>query len=304
MDFLNELARIEGLCVKREEPMKKHTTVGLGGNARYFAKAESLYSLSAAIKFAKRRAIRYKVIGNGSNLLVSDAGYEGLIISAAGLNDIFITKDGLRAGAGGTLAGLTQFALRSGLGGAEEFVGIPGTVGGAVKNNAGAFGKSVSDVLVSAEILADGKIETRSAEELSFGYRKSGIKKGETIVAATFGLYGAKPAEIEKKRAGYIALRRAKQPQGRSFGSTFKNPARVRAEEIKKLGAGAIIEKAGLKGFSFGGASVSDKHANFITISSNATAKEVKSLIECIKTKVYEKFGVKLSEEVEYVGEF
>lgn len=304
MDFLEELAGIEGLALKREEPMKKHTTAGLGGNARIYAEAESLYSLSSALNAAKRHAAKCKVVGNGSNLLVSDEGFDGLIISAARLKDAFITKDGLRVGAGLTLSALTQFALRLGLGGAEELVGIPGTVGGAIKTNAGAFGKSVSDILVSAEVLTDGKIEKRKAEELSFGYRKSGLKKGETVVAATFGLYSAKPSEIEKRRAEFISLRRAKQPQGRSFGSTFKNPKRVKCEEIKRLGAGAIIEKAGLKGFSFGGASVSHKHANFITLSSSATAKEVKTLIEGIKTRVYEKFGVKLSEEVEYVGEF
>lgn len=304
MDFLEELSGIAGLTIKREEPMKKHTTAGLGGNARYYAEAGSLYSLAAALGSAKRCGVKSKVIGCGSNLLVSDAGYNGLIISAKNVKDIFITKEGLRAGCGTTLAAFSQFALRAGLGGAEELAGIPGTIGGAVKNNAGAFGKSVSDVLLFAEILSDGKIEKKAAKDLKFGYRKSGLKKGETVIAATFALFPQKTSEIEKRRAEFIGIRRASQPHGRSFGSTFKNPKRVKSEELKGLGAGAIIEKAGLKGLACGGASVSVKHANFITISPSATAKEVKNLIDRIKLEVYEKYGVKLSEEVEYVGEF
>ncbi len=304
MDILKELSAIEDLGLKTDEPMRIHTTAGLGGNARFFAEARSLYSLSAALCVAKRNAIKIKVIGKGSNLLVSDKGFDGLIVSTVKLKDVFITKDGLRVGAGVTLAGLTQFALLSGLGGTEELSGIPGTVGGAVRMNAGAFGKSISDILASAEILSNGKIKKLGAEELSFGYRKSGLKKDETVVAATFRTYDAKPSYIAQKRAEFISERRAKQPQGRSFGSTFKNPKRVKCKEINGLGAGAIIEMAGLKGYTVGGASVSYKHANFITLSSSATAKDVKTLIEVIKTSVYEKFGVRLIEEVEYVGEF
>lgn len=304
MDFLEELADISDLTLKREEPMKKHTTAGLGGNAFCYAEAGSLYALAAALKTAKKHGVASKVIGCGSNLLVSDAGYDGLIISVKKISDIFITEQGLRAGCGTTLATFTQFALRAGLGGAEELAGIPGTIGGAVKNNAGAFGKSISDILVFAEILSEGKVEKRAAKDFRFGYRKSGLKKGETVISATFSLYRQKTSEIEKRRAEFIGARRASQPQGRGFGSTFKNPVRVSNEEIKHLGAGAIIERAGLKGLSLGGASVSCKHANFITLSPSATAKEVKNLIDRIKQEVYEKYGVKLSEEVEYVGEF
>ena len=279
------------------EPMKKHTSLGVGGNAKYFTTVDSLYSLNAIIQTAKDSGVKYKVIGNGTNVLVSDLGYDGLIISTKGLSDIMLKRDKVRAMAGASLDKLIKFNLDHRFTGLEQLSGIPATVGGAVVMNAGAFGHNISEHICEVETLLDGKIKKYFKNDCKFCYRGSRfIKSKETVVSATFSFDTNQKEIILAGIKTYRELRSQMHPQGRSCGSVFKNP--------RPDSAGALIDRAGLKGVSIGGAKISLKHGNFITTSSTATAKEVKDLITLIKEKIKEVFGVELKEEVEYVGEF
>lgn len=297
MGFRDELTEIYDLELKVLEPMKKHTAIGCGGAADYFTEIRSLYSLNSALELSRRYRVPVKIIGCGSNVLVSDKGFKGLIISTKRLSDVFLKKDGVMAMCGASIKSLAEFAAKNKLSGVEGLVGIPGTVGGAVIQNAGAFGHSVSDYVVTVETLRRGKLFRYDADECGFGYRKSRFKCGrETIVSATFALKKADETQIRAAMKEFSERRKNTQPQGKNCGSVFMNP--------KGFSAGKLIEDAGLKGLSVGGASVSLKHANFISAASYATASDVRALIEYIKKKVYDKFGVKLKEEVEYIGEF
>ena len=300
MDFKTEAEKVCPEKIFVEEPLKKRTTAGLGGKARYFAEVKSLYSLNVLTNLARDKRVPYLVIGHGSNILVSDKGFRGLVVSVTKLTDVFLKKDGVYAACGVSLFSLYKFARGNKLSGAEEFADIPGTVGGAVKMNAGAFGKSVSDNLIYAETLYKGKIVKRDKSDLGLGYRKSSLRKGEIVLSATFSFTRAKLSEIERKRSECLERRRLSQPFGRGFGSVFKNPVCGG----KKLFAAELIEKAGLKGYASGGASVSVKHANFFALEQNASAADVYKLIQDIKAMVKDKFGITLKEEVELVGEF
>lgn len=297
MEFREEVGEFTCAKVLYNEPMKKHTSLGVGGNADYFADVDSLYALNSLITLAKECKVRYKVIGNGTNLLVSDKGFNGLIITTKALSDIMMKKDMVRAMAGATMEKLIKFNIEHGLTGLERFSGLPATVGGAVVMNAGAFGHNVSDRLYEVETISDGKIKRYYKNECRFRYRGSRfLLSNETLVSATF-----KFEENEKEiiRAGvknYRELRRQMHPTGRSCGSVFKNPT--------PDSAGALIDRAGLKGISVGGARISTKHGNFIITDCSATALDVKTLIKEIKEKIKNVFGVELVEEVEYVGEF
>ena len=297
MGFREELGEIYDIDLKTDEPMKKHTTIGLGGAADYYTEIKSLYSLNRAVTLARRYRVPVKIIGSGSNLLVSDDGFHGLVISTKRLSDVFGKKDGVMAMCGATLASLVGFAAKNRLTGLEALCGIPGTVGGAVVQNAGAFGVSVGDFVVSVETLKRGKLFRYDAEESVLGYRKSRFKKsGETIVSATFELKNGNLTDINNKISEYTKKRRSSQPPDKNCGSVFINPKNGFAVEL--------IERAGLKGFRSGGAAISFKHANFIVTSSSATATDVYNLIQYIKKTVKDKFGVTLKEEVEFIGEF
>ena len=280
-----------------DEPMRKHTGYGVGGCARYYAQIDSLYGLNSLINIAKQYKVNYKVIGSGTNILVSDLGYDGLIIDTKRLNDVFFKREQVKAMAGAKLEKLIQFALDNKLTGLEAFAGIPATVGGAIVMNAGAFGHNISENIQTVETLCDGKIKFYNKNDCKFGYRTSRfLKNKEVIVSATFNLKSGDRERISDSIKSYKDLRRSIQPMGKSCGSVFKNP--------KPFSAGALIENVGLKGRRVGGAIVSEKHANFIITSSKAKAKDVYELISEIKQKVKDAFGVELSEEVECVGEF
>ncbi|MBQ3046989.1 MAG: UDP-N-acetylmuramate dehydrogenase [Clostridia bacterium] len=279
------------------EPMKKHTSLGVGGNAKYFAKIDSLYSLNSLIQIAKECGVKYKVIGNGTNVLVSDLGFDGLIITTKGLADIMMKRDKVRAMAGAPLDKLIKFNLDHGFTGLESLSGIPATVGGAVVMNAGAFGHNISEHVYEIETIADGKIKRYFKDECKFCYRGSRfLKSKETVVSATFEFDENAKEIILAGMKTYLELRKHMHPTGRSCGSVFKNP--------KPDSAGALIDRAGLKGVAIGGAKISAKHGNFITTSPSATALDVRKLILHIKEKIKDVFGVELKEEVEYVGEF
>lgn len=297
MCFKNALCEYTNAKITFDEPMKKHTGYGVGGCARYYAEIDTLYSLNLLINLAKQYHVKYKVVGNGTNILVSDLGFDGLIIDIKRLNDVFFKRENVKAMAGANLEKLIRFNLENKLGGLEALSGIPATVGGAIVMNAGAFGHNISDNLVCVETLYNGKIKVYDKNECKFSYRKSRfIGKKEIVISATFNFEKVDRELILSGIRSYTEIRKAIQPQGRSCGSVFINP--------KPLSAGALIEKAGLKGYAIGGARVSEKHANFILTSQKARAKDVYLLIQQIKQKVKDAFGVELIEEVECVGEF
>lgn len=297
MGFTEQLENFTLAKILTDVPMKKHTSFGVGGKAKYFAQIDNLYALNSLIQMAKRYKVKYKIIGNGSNLLVSDLGFNGIIICPKGLDDIYFKREQVRAMAGAKLEKLLSFNLKNGLSGIEALAGIPATVGGAIVMNAGAFGRSISDHITEVETLKDGKIKKYYKEECKFGYRTSRFYHSkEAVVSATFSFREENRERILSAINSYREHRNNFHPQGRSCGSVFKNPKPERA--------GALIDKAGLKGLKFGGARVSEKHGNFIITDKNASANDVYHLIKHVKEKVEQLFGVQLFEEVEYVGEF
>ncbi len=297
MCFESALLEYTNAKITFDEPMKKHTGYGVGGIAKYYAKVDTLYSLNLLLNLAKQYRVKHKVIGNGTNVLVSDHGFDGIIIDTKDLNDVFLKRENVKAMAGATLDKLIRFNLEHKFGGLEALSGIPATIGGAVIMNAGAFGHNISDYILTVETLHNGKIKIYDKDECKFAYRTSRfLHKKEIIVSATFSFPSMDRELILSGIKSYAEIRKSIQPQGKSCGSVFINP--------KPLFAGALIEKAGLKGYAIGGAKVSEKHANFILTSSKATAKDVYRLIQEIKQKVKDAFGVLLVEEVECVGEF
>jgi len=297
MDFQTALKDFTNAKIIFDEPMKKHTGYGVGGCAKYYAEVDSLFGLNSLLSLVKQYKIKHKIIGNGTNLLFSDLGYDGIVIDLKGLNDVFFKRDQVRAMAGAKLDKLIRFAFDHRLTGLEALSGIPATVGGAIVMNAGAFGHNISERLVTVETLCDGKIRVFDKNECKFGYRKSrfGGEK-HVVVSASFNLAEAEREIIGASMKTYLEIRKKMHPTGKSCGSVFKNP--------KDCTAGALIEKAGLKGKKVGGAIVSERHGNFIVADSRARAKDVYQLIEIIKRKIKDEFDVDLVEEIELVGEF
>ena len=297
MRLFEKLVGDTGAKIKSDEPMKNHTSMGVGGNARYYVEADSLYALREITEAAKRLRIKYKIIGNGTNILVSDSGYDGIIINIRRLSDIFFKVGEVRAMAGASLNKLIDFTAKNRLCGLEKLRDIPATVGGAVVMNAGAFGSTISEHITTVCTMKNGKLHSYSKEECGFGYRKSRfLGKKEVVVSADFRLESCEKEMVIAGIRTYAEERRRIQPYGKCCGSVFKNPLNDHA--------GRLIDAAGLKGYTLGGACISDKHANFIMNNKNASASDVYSLIQYIKDTVRDRFGITLSEEVEYLGEF
>ena len=297
MGFVDEIEKTGFTRILSEQPMKKLTSLGVGGVSRFYAEADSLCSLNQLITIARKHKVKYKVIGNGTNLLVSDNGFDGLIVCTKKLSDVFFKRNQVKAMAGADLSKLIKFAVEHELSGCERLNGIPATVGGAVVMNASAFGQTISDRIVEVETLEKGKIKKYFKNQCLFSYRSSRFKaNGQVVVSATFDFQPSDKDRLINELALTIERRKKIHPTGRSCGSVFKNPT--------PNSAGALIERAGLKGLTIGGATISEKHGNFIITSSSATATDVKNLIEHVKDKVYNAFGITLEEEVEYVGEF
>lgn len=297
MGFKDELFSFPHAKIKYDEQMKKHTALGVGGKAKYFAEVSSLYALNSISQLAIKYKVPYKVIGFGTNLLVSDNGYKGLIIDLSKINDVFFKRDTVRAMAGASVEKLIRFTLEHRLSGVESLSGIPATVGGAVVMNAGAFGHNISDCIETVETLKDGKLKIYDKDECKFGYRTSRFfGKKEIVVSASFKFKKRDKESLFSSVKSFGELRRSIQPVGRSCGSVFKNPV--------NKSAGALIDKANLKGLSVGGAKISEKHGNFIIANQRATAMDVYNLIKTVKMKIKDEFNVDLVEEVEFVGEF
>ena len=287
----------EGINVYTNESMKKHTTFRIGGNADYFLIPENTSELQSAIKICRANNIPYFILGNGSNILVSDKGIEGAVISTEKLNTIEVYEDTIYAQAGAKLSKTASIAAENSLSGFETLSGIPGTVGGAVFMNAGAYGGEIKDVALEVYAIDEnGNEKTFSNSECNFGYRSSVFSSGEYIITgAKFRLRTKDKDEITAQMRDYAERRRDRQPLSfPSAGSTFKRP--------EGYFAGKLIQDSGLQGFAIGGAAVSEKHCGFVVNTGNATCSDVVNLIDYIKKCVYEKFGVMLHEEVRIIG--
>lgn len=287
----------ENIEYRQNEPMRAHTTFKIGGEADIFIIPASPAALISAVKKCTELEIPYFILGNGSNLLVSDGGIEGAVISLAGINGISAEGEKITCGAGAMLSSVCLKALSLSLTGLEFAYGIPGTAGGALYMNAGAYGGQMADVIESAECLtASGEIKTLKKEDMRLGYRSSVFKKGGLIIISlTLALKKGDKVEIKAEMDELLNRRKQKQPlEYPSAGSTFKRP--------EGYFAGALIEKNGLKGLSVGGAQVSEKHAGFVINRGGATAADVKALIGKIQKKVFENDGVMLEPEVIFTG--
>ena len=304
--------------IQTDEPLSKHTTFKIGGPAKYFFIAQNNEDLVRAITFAKKLKIPFYILGNGSNVLVSDQGFNGLVILNKA-NDIVFGKDNkVVADAGVMLSDLIQKTIDNGLTGLEWGIGIPGTVGGCVRGNAGAYGGQMADNLIGVEVMKGSKQFVLKNEQCKFGYRDTIFKhNNDLIISAEFQLAKGDKKQSLAKIKDILKTRNEKLPEYPSAGSVFKN-VMVNAEnqsfvekinnlpaeylERKKIPAAWLIESLDLKGYKIGGAQISDKHANFIVNIGQATANEVLQLISYIKMKVRDKFGLQLMEEIEYVG--
>ena len=282
------------------EKMEKHTTFRIGGPADYFVMPSDVTDVKAVIELCEQEKVPYYVVGNGSNLLVGDKGFRGVIIQIAGnMNQLQADGEVITAQAGCSLAQIAGKALDEELAGFEFAAGIPGTLGGAVRMNAGAYGGEIKDVLESAVVLTkEGKVMELSVNEMEFGYRTSIIERtGWTILGGKIRLHKGKREEIKAVMDDLRERRVSKQPlEYPSAGSTFKRP--------KGYFAGKLIQDAGLRGFRVGGACVSEKHSGFVINIDHATADDVVSLMEQVDEKVRAQFGVGLEPEVRRIGEF
>lgn len=286
------LQNIPNLYIYKNEPMAKHTTFKIGGPCKLLLDAHSSDAAVNALNMLNGFGIRPFILGKGSNLLVSDKGYNGVILKLS-CNKIEVRGNKIFAEAGASLSSLANTAHKKGLTGLEFAHGIPGTVGGAVVMNAGAYGSEISDILVRSTYVTTEGVFSLSANSHNFGYRESFYKSNPEflVLSAEFSLTPGNPDEIASKMRELADKRREKQPlELPNAGSTFKRP--------EGNFAGALIEQCGLKGFCIGDAEVSKKHAGFIVNRGNATAKDVRSLIEHIQKTVKSETGVTLECEI------
>ena len=286
--------------VLEAEPMSRHTTFRIGGPADLFVAPENTDEIKKLIAICKEEEVPYFILGNGSNLLVSDKGYRGVIIQLyRSFGQITLKENEIHAQAGALLSGIAAMAREASLTGFEFAGGIPGTLGGAVVMNAGAYGGEMKDVLKEVTVLTpEGEIVTLQADELQMGYRTSVVKEaGYIVLEAVISLKEGNPEEIKNRMQELAAMRSSKQPLSYpSAGSTFKRP--------EGYFAGKLIMDSGLRGYQVGGAQVSEKHCGFVINAGNATAKDVTTLMADVQRIVMEKFGVKLEPEVKLLGEF
>ncbi len=287
--------------ILKDEPMSKHTSFKIGGNAEYFIKIKNIQSLKNVLALANENNIPITIVGNGTNLLVKEGGIKGFVLKLElndfkikrNVNDVLITVE-----SGMSLAALSAIALKEEISGLEFLSGIPGTIGGALRMNAGAYGSEMKDIVVKTKAMTyDGKIKTFTTDEQKFSYRNSIFSNNEFIILeTTIKLQKGKKDNIEEIIRKYSLSRRESQPlEYPSAGSTFK-----RKEGIVTA---KLIDECGLKGLNVGDAEISRKHAGFVINKGNATASDVLKLIEIVKEKVKEKFNVEIELEILVLGE-
>ena len=298
-EWIDQLQNEFGGALRRNVPMRDYTSFRIGGAADAVLFAQSEEQLVRAVRLCKEAGERYLVAGNGSNLLVSDRGVRDLVIMIRdAFSQVSFSDETMTVGAGVRLTAAAQAAAGQSLSGLEFAYGIPGLVGGALAMNAGAYGGEMAQIVQSVRILEpDGEIHEFSNELMEFGYRKSTLKNGRIALSATLLLHRGEEEAIRARMAQYKSARQEKQPLSfPSAGSVFKRP--------EGHFAGALIENAGLKGVSVGGAQVSEKHAGFIVNTGTATCQDVLELIKLIQKRVLEQSGVQLETELRPVGDF
>lgn len=277
-------------------PLKNYNTFKVGGPAKYFCEVKDKNELEEAINFAKGKQLPYFILGGGSNLLISDEGFDGLVVKLNN-SDIKLKGERVFAQAGADFGEVVEFAASKGLSGLEWATGIPGTLGGAIRGNAGAFGSYISEAVEAVEAIdEDFEFCGLANSDCGFDYRHSSFKDNNKIIFSSILKLKFENEEIIRERMKQnLDYRRERQPLGYgSAGSVFKNPS--------EKPAGKLIEEAGLKGEKVGDAMVSEKHANFIINSGNATAKDIKELIDLVKQRTKQETGYDLEEEIQYLG--
>jgi UDP-N-acetylenolpyruvoylglucosamine reductase len=288
--------------VEADYPLARLTTIRTGGRGDFFARPGSAESLAAVLAWARGAEVAVGVVGSGSNLLIADEGFRGLVIKLDGsLATIEQEGERLLCGGGARLPQAAAFAARAGLSGLEFGVNIPGTVGGAVRMNANAYGGDLARVLEWVDVTTHTGTDRRAPAELGFQYRRSNLAAGEIVARASFALNPAEPESVKATLAKMRSARRAAQPSGiKTFGSTFKNPDDPRAEGRS---AGVLLDEAGCRGLRVGAARFSEKHANFVENIGDATTADVLALMGEGRRHVRERFGVELEPEVQFLGE-
>jgi UDP-N-acetylmuramate dehydrogenase len=278
------------------EPLSNHTYIRIGGPADYYFEPVNREDAIAVITYLQRQEVQLTVIGRGSNLLVSDDGIRGAIVNLErGLKSMHIERTRVHAEAGITLLRFVEFCAQKGLLGVEMLGGIPGTIGGAIAMNAGAFGGEISDHLIDIEILRDGFLLVLKKDQVGFSYRHTRLQKNDVVLSASFEMPSGDPEEIMKIRNELILKRNRTQPTNLpNSGSMFKNPPGTFAAKL--------IEEAGLKGTRWGNAQISEKHANFIVNLGGATANDVMHLLATAQKTVRDIFEVTLELEVKLIG--
>ena len=295
---IKEFLEKENIDFVEHEELVKHTTYKVGGQCDYYVSPSSIESLVLLLKYLKDNNIKYKVLGNGSNVIISSKRFEGVIISLVKLNNVQIDEDIVSVEAGFSLIKLSNYCANNGLGGLEFALGIPAHVGGAIYMNAGAYKSDMSEVLIDVTYIDEElNIVTKKKDELDFSYRHSIFQeKNYIIISARFKLTKTNKQEIIELMNNRRQKRIESQPlEYPSAGSVFRNPA-------EDIFSGKLIEELGLKGFSIGGAKISEKHANFIVNYNNATSDDIVNLINYIKEKVKKKYNIELKVEQEFVN--
>jgi UDP-N-acetylmuramate dehydrogenase len=294
-----------GNMILQNHSLAELNTFGTGGKARIFAEVKTSQELIDIVKMATELGLDYMMLGGGSNVLVSDNGFDGLIIQNS-IHGMELEGSDIICGAGEELTSLIDFAAKNDLSGLEFATGIYGRVGGAIYGNAGAYGANIGSIVVWVEVVdRQGNTKTLTGDELEFGYRSSRLKSsGEFAVRARFALKQGKKEAIRHRMEEISAIRNEKLPVNiPSAGCFFRNIPDGN-EEFGKLAAGKLLDQIGAKEFHFGGAAVFDKHANIIINKDSARSSDIWRLARLLKTRVKEKFGVELEEEITYVGNF
>jgi len=292
--------------LRKNEPMSRHTSFKIGGPADFFACPDDREDLLLLLKSIKEQNLKYFILGSGTNLLVRDGGYRGAVISLKRLNAVAIEREYrsiggsfalISAEAGALMAKLVAVAVEKGYAGLEFAAGIPGTVGGAIRMNAGTALGEIGDITESVTLLSPEEgVLNKGGDELGFGYRTSSVQEGWIVLAARLILRRGHREKVGARVLELLTTRKQRQPQGYpNAGSVFKNPA--------EQSAGRLIELAGLKGRTVGGAQVSDKHANFIVTTGAARASDVLGLMDIVKQTVLDVHGVRLEPEIKIIGE-
>lgn len=302
--------------VKSNEPLAKHTTFKIGGPAKYFIIVDNTDKVVELLTWLDGEGQPYTIVGGGSNMLASDDGFDGIVIHIADKN-LHVSGTYITAAAGVLTASLSQASIKASLTGFEWGVGVPGTIGGAIRGNAGATGGEMKDVVHTVQVYGNGDVSTYTNSDCQFGYRHSIFKQsGHVILSATIALQEGKDSEGIKRAMEYITYRNKTQPKGfASTGCIFKNVevstihlsddiARQIPDQFiqeKKISAGWLVEQVGMKGKSVGKAKVSEQHGNFIVNMGQASSSDVQALIEMVKSAVFQKYGIVLEEEIHHL---